>query len=402
MRNQNVQFDGLIAPPETHAKKYPPSSMKNIRLCNAFAPQRGGTTFYAAEGTAAHGIAALCLENGCEAYDYVGMTYEVDDHVITLDAEMMRQVQVGYVEPVLARAAGDTILVEQKLPLKPVTGEDSFGTADVVILHDKSISIVDLKFGQGLRIDAKDNDQLLTYALAAYKEFGHRVKDIEHVDLVIIQPRLNHTSEWRVSIEELEAYGVRLAIMIDAIEHGNIKINPGAEQCRWCAKAPTCSVLAVTTLQAVGADFDNLDQAPDARDADNAELAKKLAAVETVKAWIKAVEEESRKRLLNGQSLPGFKLVEGRRGSRKWVDEHDVEEMMRAMRLKQDLMYEKSLVSPTSLEKLVKRGAIGPRQWNKLKGLVVQAEGSPTIVEESDPRTPLVIDPTGGLFPDNT
>jgi hypothetical protein len=385
----------------THAKKYSPSALKNIFLCNAFQSQSTAGK-YAAEGTAAHEVAQACLERGIEAYELIGTVYEIEDHFMTVDAEMARHVQVGYVENVLARADGNPILVEQKLPLIEITGEDAYGTADAVILHDKSITVCDLKYGMGVKVDAKDNEQLMTYALSALKTYGHRIGGVEFVDMVIIQPRLNHVSEWRVSVEDLEAFGVRLAILIDQIEHGNVKVVPGETQCRWCEKAGTCEALANATIESVGADFDDLTEAPEVSEFDNATLAKRLASVDMVKAWVKAVEEEARKRMLAGQTLPGHKLVEGRRGTRKWVDETDVEATMRAMRLKQDLMYERSMVSPTSLEKLFKRGVIGPRQWDKLKGLVTQSEGSPTIVTESDPRPALAIDPTAGLFADNT
>lgn len=387
--------------PSTHAKKYSPSSLKNIRLCNAFKSQ-SQAGIYAAEGTAAHELAQHCLEFGVEAYEMVGTVYEIEDFTITVDADMARFVQVGYVEQVLARANGNPLLVEQKLPLKELTGEDATGTADAVILHDRSISIVDLKYGMGVRVDARDNDQLMAYALSAVKTYQNRVGRIEYVDMVIIQPRLHHISEARVSVQDLEAFGVRLAIMIDAIENGNIKVRPGAEQCRWCEKAANCSALAQSVVQTTRADFDNLTVETELDTVDDELLAKKLAAVDMIKTWAKAVEDEARKRMLTGAALPGHKLVEGRKGTRRWVDTVDAEATMKAMRLKSDLIYERSLASPTAVEKLAKRGAIGPRQWDKLKGLITRSQGSPTIVAESDPRAALVIDPTGGLFPDNT
>lgn len=396
-----VYFDPFTTAPDVHAKKYAPSSIGNIMACNAFKPH-GGSSKYSAEGTACHGVAAVCLEMGGEAFDYVGMHYQVDEYEIELTPDLMRHVQ-SYVEHVHARADGNPILVEQKLPLINVTGEDAHGTADAVLLHDKSITIIDLKMGMGVRVEVEQNEQLMTYALAAIDAYENRIGKIEYVDLVIFQPRLNNISEWRVGREELEAFGVRLATMIDSIEHGRIKVSPGASQCRWCAKAATCEALSNATIEASGIDFDDLTKpAQFAPEIGNALLAKKLAAVDMLKAWIKAVEDEARKRMLSGQELPGHKLVEGRRGSRRWVDEHDVEELMRAMRIKHDLMFEKSLVSPTSLEKLFKRKVLGPRQWEKLKGLIVQPEGSPTIVTESDPRHALVIDPTAGLFADNS
>ena len=387
----------VVVEPSTHAKKYPPSSLKAIRLCNAYKPQSTSSA-YAAEGTAAHTVAQTALEGGFEAYELVGTVYDIEDHHITVTPEMARHVQVGYIELVLARADGNPVLVEQKLPLINVTGEDDTGTADAVILHDRAITIVDLKYGMGVKVDAKDNDQLMAYALAAIHAYEHRTGEVEFVDLVIVQPRLNHVSEWRVTREELEAFGVRLAIMIDRIEHGEVKATPGAEQCRWCENAPTCSALYSHTLEGVGDDFEDVSLVAENS---NEVLAEKYAKLDAIKVWVKAVEDETRRRLMVGESIPGHKLVEGRRGARRWVSADDAEQAMKAMRMRSDFMYERSLISPTTLEKLAKRKIVGPRQWEKLKGLIVQPEGAPAIVTESDPRPALVIDPTAGLFADH-
>ena len=64
---------------------------------------------------------------------------------------------------------------------------------------------------------------------------------------------------------------------------------------------------------------------------------------------------------------------------------------MRSMRVGADRMYSRKLISPTQAEKLAKEGVIGPRQWPKLAGMVVQPEGKPTVVPVSDPRPALVM-----------
>lgn len=376
----------------THAKKYPPSSLKAIRLCNGYRPSEGSSS-YANEGTAAHQLAQDCLERGIEAYDLIGTVYDVDDELIEVTLDMARHIQTGYVDPVLAMAAGHRLMVEQKLPLAGVTGEDSEGTADAVILKDRAITIVDLKYGMGVKIDAQDNDQLMAYALAAIHAYEAATGPVDHVDLVIMQPRLNHVSEWRASRFDLEAFGVRLSIMIDKIEHGLVRKEPGEVQCKWCANAPSCDALSASVFEACDLDFEDLTGESEPKMMDNFELAKKLSAIGMIKTWIGAVEEESRKRLLSGQQVPGFKVVEGRKGARKWVDAAEVEELMRQMRLKRDAMFKTSLVSPTDVEKLYKAKKLGPTQWRKLADMMSQAPGAPTIAPESDPRNALVTDP---------
>jgi hypothetical protein len=106
--------------------------------------------------------------------------------------------------------------------------------------------------------------------------------------------------------------------------------------------------------------------------------------------------------LFAGQKVPGYKLVEGRKGSRKWVDATDVEATMKSMRLKEDVIYERSLISPTTAEKLHKSGAIGPRQWPKLQELITQTEGKPSVAPASDKRPALVLTAVEDEFNDLT
>ena len=377
--------------PSTHAKRFPPSSMKAILLCHGFKPS-GGSSTYANEGTAAHELAQDCLNRNVEAYDLIGTKYLVEDEVFEVTPDMARFIQEGYIRPLKALADGFALRIEQKLNLAPVTGENSTGTADAVILKDRAITIADLKYGMGIKVDAEHNEQLMTYALAAIAQYGHITGPIDHVDLMIFQPRLKHVSEWRISRFDLEAWGVRLAITIDKINHGIYELNPGAAQCKYCARASSCEALNASVFEAAQVDFD--DQTAVATDSlDDEVLAKKLSMVDAIRTWCDAVEAESRRRLMAGRTLPGFKVVQGRKGTRKWVDEEAVETLMKKMRFRGKNMYEMKLISPTTAEKYAKYRRIGPVQWKRLCELLTQSEGKPSIVPESDPRPALVTDP---------
>jgi hypothetical protein len=61
-------------------------------------------------------------------------------------------------------------------------------------------------------------------------------------------------------------------------------------------------------------------------------------------------------------------------------------------------MYDYSVISPTSAEKLAKADALGERQWKKLQTLITQADGKPSVAPESDKRPALVITPTADEF----
>jgi hypothetical protein len=122
-----------------------------------------------------------------------------------------------------------------------------------------------------------------------------------------------------------------------------------------------------------------------------------------VELWLKAVRAEGERRMFAGQVVPGFKLVQGKRGARRWSDAEAAEQQLKAMRLKVEEMFDLSLISPTAAERLTKakdgeKPAIGPRQWAKLQTLIVQPDGKPSVVPVTDARKALAIAPPADDF----
>ena len=95
--------------------------------------------------------------------------------------------------------------VEQRVDLRWHV-QDCFGTADMVIITDKKIQIIDLKLGKGVMVDAEENVQLMIYGLGVL-DMADMLFDIETVELTIEQPRLEHFSTWEISAEELRTWG---------------------------------------------------------------------------------------------------------------------------------------------------------------------------------------------------
>ena len=255
------------------------------------------------------------------------------------------------------------------------------------------------------------------YALAALGEFEF-LGDFQRVRMVIVQPRLDHIGEWDCTVEALREFGQKVKRgaerCFSAMQyHGNYKelhekyLNPGNDQCRFCKAKAICPTLTEHVLSTVADDFVDTTEpvAPQIEHAaertfDNAILGNLLGAVDLVESWCKAIRAKAEAELLAGRPVPGFKLVEGRRGARRWADDKEVEATMKSMRMKLEEMYDFSLISPTTAEKLHKAGTIGPRQWPKLQGLITQSEGKPSVAPESDKRPALVIQATVDEFAD--
>jgi hypothetical protein len=103
------------------------------------------------------------------------------------------------------------------------------------------------------------------------------------------------------------------------------------------------------------------------------DMALALEWDEAISAWFDAIRERAKELLASGQEVPGYKLVDGK-SNRKWVDEKKVEEDFGAL----FEVYEKKLLSPAKLEKIVGKG--------KMDAYTFKPEASKTLAKVSDPR----------------
>ena len=136
--------------------------------------------------------------------------------------------------------------------------------------------------------------------------------------------------------------------------------------------------------------------------ADEDDLARVMANADMIENWVKSIRAEVERRLLAGEPVKGYKLVQGKRGNRQWGNAEDAEAMLKSMKVKHDQMYDYKLVSPTTVERLAKAEVIGPRQWAKVIELITQSEGQPSVAPLSDKRAVLVTSAAVSDFDDVT
>lgn len=352
---------------------------------------------YADEGTAAHEAAALALMNNIEDVNFYKLSKTSNGHVV--DDEMVEEVQ-KYVDMVRSLATGKTLLVEQRVDYSSyIDVEESFGTSDAIIIDDeaKELIIIDLKYGKGISVEAEDNPQLMLYALGALYEFSP-VAEFKTIRMIIHQPRLNHISEFGCDVAYLQNFAIdareAATRAIDQYRNGvrHIYLHPGEKQCRWCRAKATCPALAAHVENAIGDQFENLSEAtaPLLPPLDNGLLSHKMKSIPLIEEWCKAVRAEVERQLLSGSDVPDFKIVEGRKGSRSWINKEQAEALLKSFRLKQEQMYDFSLISPTVAEKLLKEQ---PRRWDKVVSLITRKDGSLSVAPLADKRQAVIITP---------
>lgn len=342
------------------------------------------TSEYAQEGTNAHTLAKYCLQDKNDAKKHIGKSYACDESKDNADCfevteDMASYIQV-YLDYVRREAKGKKLLIEQCIPLTPLTGEENaFGTADAVIVDDATLHIVDLKFGMGVRVFAKENEQMMMYAAAAAIEYSV-LGDFTKFKVSIVQPRLDHIDEWGFDVKTAGKFLADVKRISPSALDGTGELNPSEEACRFCKAKAICPALAAEVVRLVEGGFDNLDAKKDV------DLSKAMMSVGMVEDWCLAIRAEVERRLVKGEKVPGFKLVQGRMGARQWADPKEVETVMKSLQIPVEIMYKSSLVSPTQAEKALLKA---PEKWNSLQALITQKQGGPSVAPSTDPRTEL-------------
>lgn len=285
--------------------------------------------------------------------------------------------------------AGAYVRPEVRVPLAGITTEqDAKGTADLVAVNGATLEIVDLKWGQGVPVEAEGNTQLAIYALGAIDEAPY-LGPFDNVRITIVQPRVRENPvTWEVSVEELEALRGKIKecatvalLQYEGVTKPTYEATKGG--CRFCKARGVCRAYAAMAAETTAVEFPDLGDDPKLSPELRAELFKKL---EAVKAWCEAFEAEMLADAMNGRKFPGVKLVLGRAGARQWTDEQAADDMLKGFSLSPEERYTRKMITPTAAEKFFKGGIISEEQWHELSKFIRRPDPKPVLAAESDKR----------------
>lgn len=354
---------------------YPPSSAKRYMNCTPalkleqqFEDEQSP---YAEEGSAGHALAEHLIKKHLKKRSKRPVSdYYTDELVEAVDEYV--EYCIGQIEAAKQECSDPVFEVERRTDISRHI-EGCFGTADMVIVTDHKIHVIDLKLGKGVMVDAEHNEQLMIYGLGIL-DFYEILYDIETVALTIVQPRLEHLSTWEISVEDLKKWAkeelepkARMALA------GEGEFRAG-DHCRFCKARFTCRARAEEYLKLARMEF-----AEPALLSDD-EIAEVLLKADTLKKWAEEIYAYAQNEaVVNHRQWPGFKLVLGK-SNRKYTDENEVAEA--AKKAGYTDIYKTSLIGITDMEKLM-----GKKKFSEILGsLVYKPEGKVTLVPESDKR----------------
>lgn len=266
------------------------------------------------------------------------------------------------------------VAIEQKLDLGNWIPE-GFGTADCVMVYGNTVHVFDFKYGKGVQVDAEQNPQMMLYALGAYAAYK-MLYPIEQICMTIVQPRIDHVSEWTCTLEELLSFGEKVKERAALAIEGKGEYHPDEKACRFCRAKAQCRARSDFNVKKAF----NIGEMPPLISAE--EAGKRLLELQDIVKYQKDLQEWALSECLAGKDVPGWKAVEGR-SVRDWSDmDAAFDKLIKSEMTMEEMLYEKKPLTLAQVEKL-----IGKKDFQDTVGeFVVKKSGKPTLVKESDKR----------------
>lgn len=341
---------------------------KSARLELEFENQESSA---AAQGTAAHNLCEHKLKKALHIRSKRPVSKFNDDEM-----EEHSDAYVDYVleqlEEVKKTCKDPLVLIEERLDFSCYVPE-GFGTGDTIIIGDKSLHIIDMKYGQGILVFAEENPQMKLYSLGALQAY-ESLYDIEEVILHIFQPRRENVSAWTISVDDLKKWAENdLKPKAKLAFEGEGEYLPG-DWCTFCRASVKCRARAEEKLRLAQSEFKLPPLLSDT------EIEEVLSKLSDITKWANEIMAYATDAAVNhGKEWSGFKVVEGR-SNRKYKDEGKVADVAKTNGYKD--IYKQSLITLTEMEKLM-----GKAKFKEVLGdFIIKPKGKPSLVPLSDKR----------------
>lgn len=354
----------------------------------------------AEEGTLAHELAAFRIEHRDEidtrnedaaAVDFAAGLVPIRKAIDTFyeghpdlgdDYDYMARTLAPYIDYVareyqeaLKADEAAVLMTEQRVDFSEYVPE-GFGTSDVIIIGGGRVTVIDLKYGKGVAVSAKDNPQIRLYALGAIGLFD-MVYDFDTVKMVIYQPRRDSVTEEEMPVDDLKAWAEAVVKPAAAAALSDKPPYHPGDWCdsHFCPGAGTCKARADYCLGL------ERHSGKDPALMTDEEIADALNRAEALRNFSKKLNDYALGEIQTGHPIPGWKVVEGKT-NRAYTDLDAVAAAAMKAGYPEAMIYQKSLIGITGMEKLM-----GKKKFQEVLGkLVEKPKGAPKLAPESDDR----------------
>lgn len=338
------------------------------------------TSEYAEEGTTAHELAEHvlgCWTDGtfypeCEEipvpeniasnkYYSEEMKEAISHYVAFVTGEFYEMQKGPFGGPV-------TMHLEEKLDISGYAPE-SFGSADVSLVSEQILHIIDLKYGKGVKVPA-ESPQFKMYALGVLAKFGGA--KVKRIRMSVAQPRLKHFETIEVDVRDLLDWAEKVLRPKAKLAYEGKGEQVVGSWCQFCPVKATCRA----QKDEIAHDF---EEHPDTLVMTDEEIVDMLGKLDRYRSWLESLNQYAYAEAMKGKKWDGYKLVEGR-SARKIVDPDKVRDKLLNTYLEDEVL-NISLKGITDLEKLM-----GKKLFAAEIGEYVKSQpGAPKLVPDSHP-----------------
>lgn len=238
-------------------------------LCKSVPEQ---SSKYAEEGTLFHSVMEYILKSKLgeqvtnkwvrmyiDTYSTIALEKEAIDEMVDCVQGATQWFNLNFVN-------ATQIIAETRLPM--YYSDRDYGTADVIVLFDDRLVIVDWKYGKGVDVSPNNNPQLISYAVSALKYLSSQhidIRNFKEIETIIYQPRI-YTGEtvksYKYAMQELVQQSKIIKEAVDKVyalysKSANSKIvkenlSASDEACKFCPAKMICKAYAKQGTELLG------------------------------------------------------------------------------------------------------------------------------------------------------
>jgi hypothetical protein len=350
---------------------------------------------YADRGTALHAALARLLDDDAPSPESLaGETF--GNYMITSDdiAIALRPV-LDFVNRLLD-APGATFYLERRVVFPTIP--NTFGTVDLLVRIDRTIHLLDFKFGSGVLVRALTpadddpavdvlNSQLMFYGAAARHSLPDFFTEVENIVLTILQPVSIEIDAERVSSvtitnSELDEFIVVYRGACEEALSNAPRLQSGS-WCRFCPARPICPAHTGPLLDLACLITPTASAVP--KEAYLQALARGLDLIDAIKDIRAALHDQAKRALQNGDDVPGYALSAGR-AERHWRNEAAAFVALLGLGLDHDdIIVAETMCSPKQVELRAKaRGLKVPQE------LISSRRSGVSLVRRENAHAPIL------------